>query len=212
MDVGQGEACTRRNLNVLVTTHNPATLDGLTREQWEGVVLCFWDREKKASRLVPLLELPRADVLLERGHLGDLVTRRVLEQHLMPGFEESQKLVCALSRRLRGGQPHRGRAGRRLADLLANTVRSCVETANPWIITPASEDILYDLSELLRLCDVYAREMAVQSIGLSDTAIIEEARRPKGKYNQPGDQVHIWTRDLGLKAHEPDAEPEPLLS
>jgi predicted ATPase len=85
------EACTRRNLNVLVTTHNPATLDGLTREQLEGVVLCFWDRANKASRLVPLLELPRADVLLERGHLGDLVTRRVLEQHLMPGFEESQK-------------------------------------------------------------------------------------------------------------------------
>lgn len=85
------EACARRKLNVLVTTHNPATLDGLTREQLEGVVLCFWDRTKKASRLVPLLELPRADVLLERGHLGDLVTRRVLEQHLMPGFEESQK-------------------------------------------------------------------------------------------------------------------------
>lgn len=85
------EACTRRKLNVLVTTHNPATLDGLTREQLKGVVLCFWDRAKKSSRLVPLLELPRADVLLERGHLGDLVTRRVLEQHLMPGFEESQK-------------------------------------------------------------------------------------------------------------------------
>lgn len=85
------EACARRKLNVLVTTHNPATLDGLSREQLEGVVLCFWDRAKKSSRLVPLLELPRADVLLERGHLGDLVTRRVLEQHLMPGFEESQK-------------------------------------------------------------------------------------------------------------------------
>jgi predicted ATPase len=85
------EACARRNLNVLVTTHNPATLDGLTREQLEGVVLCFWDRASKSSRLVPLLELPRADILLERGHLGDLVTRRVLEQHLMPGFEETQK-------------------------------------------------------------------------------------------------------------------------
>ena len=105
-----------------------------------------------------------------------------------------------------------GGSRKRLADLLASTVRSCVETANPWIITPASEDILYDLSELLRLCDVYAREMAVQSIGLSDTAIIEEARRLKEKYNQPGDRVHIWTRDHGLKAHEPDSEPEPLLS
>lgn len=85
------EACERRELKVLVTTHNPATLDGLTAEQLRGVVLCVWDRSRKASRLVPLLELPRADVLLERGHLGDLVTRRVLEQHLMPGFEKEQK-------------------------------------------------------------------------------------------------------------------------
>lgn len=105
-----------------------------------------------------------------------------------------------------------GSSRKTLADLLAKTVRSCVESANPWIITPASEDILYDLSELLRLCDVYAREMAVQSIGLSDTAIIEEARRLKGKYNQPSDRVHIWTKDEALKAHEPDMEPEPLLA
>jgi predicted ATPase len=85
------EACERRELKVLVTTHNPATLDGLTAEQLKGVVLCVWDRARRASRLVPLLELPRADVLLERGHLGDLVTRRVLEQHLMPGFEDEQR-------------------------------------------------------------------------------------------------------------------------
>ncbi len=85
------EACTRRHLNVLCTTHNPATLDGLSREQLEGVVLCFWDRAKKSSRLIPLLELPQADVLLERGQLGDLLTRRVLEQHMKPGVEEAQK-------------------------------------------------------------------------------------------------------------------------
>ena len=51
-------------------------------------MLAFWDKQKAASRLVKLLDLPRADVLLERGHLGDLVTRRVLEQHLLPGMEE----------------------------------------------------------------------------------------------------------------------------
>jgi hypothetical protein len=103
-----------------------------------------------------------------------------------------------------------GGARKRLADWLAKTVRSCIESATPWIITPASEDILYDLSELLRLCDVYAQELAVQGIGLSDTALVEEARRLKAKYNQPTDRVHIWTKDRRLKTHEPDAEPEPL--
>lgn len=81
----------RKKLNLLCTTHNPATLDGLERTQLEGVVLCFWDKATHASRLVRLLELPRADVLLERGHLGDLVTRRILEQHLLPGFEDAQR-------------------------------------------------------------------------------------------------------------------------
>ena len=85
------DACARRKLNVVCTTHNPATLNGLSPEELKGVVLCFWEPGKAASRLMPLLELPRADVLLERGQLGDLVTRRVLEQHLLPNFEEAQK-------------------------------------------------------------------------------------------------------------------------
>ena len=104
-----------------------------------------------------------------------------------------------------------GSARKRLADKLATTVRSCIENDTPWIITPASENILYDLSELLRLCDVYAQELAVQGIGLSDTSIIEEARRLKRKYNHPTDRVHIWTRDRKLKSHEPDTESEPLV-
>lgn len=81
----------RRKLNVLVTTHNPATLDCLSAEQMASVVLCYHDPQLNASKLTPLLDLPRADVLLERGRLGDLVTRRVLEQHLMPDFDEEQK-------------------------------------------------------------------------------------------------------------------------
>jgi len=78
----------RRNIHILCTTHNPATLDGLTPEQLKGVVVAFWDKQLGASRLVPLLSLPRSDVLLAHGHLGDLVTRRVIEQYLMPDFEE----------------------------------------------------------------------------------------------------------------------------
>jgi len=85
------EASKRRKLNVLCTTHNPATLDALTDEQLKGVVVAHWDAEQKASRLTRLLDVPRAEVLLERGTLGNLVTRRILEQHLMPGFEQKQQ-------------------------------------------------------------------------------------------------------------------------
>ncbi|PZN74101.1 MAG: hypothetical protein DM484_21745 [Candidatus Methylumidiphilus alinenensis] len=81
----------RRKLNVLATTHNPATLDCLSSEQLESVVLCYYDYPSNTSHLIPLTDLPRAEVLLERGSLGDLVTRRVLEQHLTPNFDEDQK-------------------------------------------------------------------------------------------------------------------------
>lgn len=85
------ETASRRRLNVLCTTHNPATLDSLTRDQLEGVVLCVFDSAAGGARLIQLHDLPRSDVLLERGSLGDLVTRRVIEEYLAPDFEEAHR-------------------------------------------------------------------------------------------------------------------------
>lgn len=84
------EAATRRKLNVLVTTHNPATLDALPHEQLAGVLICHWKQVEKVAAVTPLLELPRADELLEQGRLGDLVTRRVVETYLAPESDEER--------------------------------------------------------------------------------------------------------------------------
>ena len=85
------EVAESRRLQVLVTTHNPATMNFLTREQLEGVVLCTWDDENGSANLVRLDGLSRYDEFIERGRLGDLVTRRVIDQYLAPEFEEQQK-------------------------------------------------------------------------------------------------------------------------
>ncbi len=85
------EAIERRDLRVLVTTHNPATMNNLTPEQMKGVVLCTWSEEKQTADLIALDSLPRSDELLERGQLGDLVSRRVIEQYLAPDFEEQHR-------------------------------------------------------------------------------------------------------------------------
>ncbi|MCE2449499.1 MAG: ATP-binding protein [Candidatus Latescibacteria bacterium] len=77
------EVAKNRHLQVLVTTHNPATMNFLTREQLEG--------KNESVSLVRLDELPRYDEFLERGRLGDLVTRRVVDQYLAPEFEEQKK-------------------------------------------------------------------------------------------------------------------------
>ena len=89
------EANEKRGLKVLVTTHNPATMNNLTAKQLAGVVLCTWSKAKEAADLVELNKLPRSDELLERGQFGDLVSRRVLEQHLAPGFEEQHRKKVA---------------------------------------------------------------------------------------------------------------------
>lgn len=89
------EATEQRGLKVIVTTHNPATMSNLTAEQLEGVVLCTWSKAKEAADLIELVKLPRSEELLERGQLGDLVARRVLERHLAPGFEEQRRKKVA---------------------------------------------------------------------------------------------------------------------
>lgn len=85
------DCCSRRGLNVLVTTHNPATLNALSEKQLEGVVLCTWDKSPGVSRLVRLPDLPFQEELLSRGQLGDLVTREIIDQYLAPNFTEEQK-------------------------------------------------------------------------------------------------------------------------
>jgi len=79
------DCCQRQLINVVVTTHNPATLNALSFEQIEGVVLCTGDK------LMRLYDLPRYPELLERGQLGELVTRRVIEQYLAPNFEQERQ-------------------------------------------------------------------------------------------------------------------------
>jgi predicted ATPase len=85
------DCCQRRLLNILVTTHNPATLNALSPAQLDGVVLCSWDKSSHSSKLLRLRELHYQDELLERGQLGDLVTRQVVDHYLSPNFEQDRK-------------------------------------------------------------------------------------------------------------------------
>lgn len=85
------ETATRRKLNLLVTTHNPATLDALPPAALDGVLVCHWKKAEGVAAVTPLLEIPRADELLEHGRLGDLVTRRLVETYLAPESDDERK-------------------------------------------------------------------------------------------------------------------------
>lgn len=83
--------CTSRNkLHVLATSHNPATLNALTPEQIGAVLLVVHDKAAGHARLIPVRELPGFLDFIEQGRLGDLITRRVYEQHLSADYEKSR--------------------------------------------------------------------------------------------------------------------------
>ncbi len=88
------ERSKERKLNTLITTHNPATLDSLNNEQLECVVVCHYDKQSQSAKLTPFFELPRIDVLLQKGKLGGLVTRNVIERYLDPEFENEQRKIA----------------------------------------------------------------------------------------------------------------------
>ena len=48
-------------------------------------------------------------------------------------------------------------------------------------------------------------------IDLSDSTLIDEARRLKDTTYRSPWRVHIWTKDKRLKAREPDSEPRAYL-
>lgn len=89
------EIVDRKKLNILLSTHNPASLNSLDAEWLKSVYVCHWDGVQKSSKLSKLLEIPDVDSLLEsNGGLGDLVTKSVFEKHLAPRFEENKRQMA----------------------------------------------------------------------------------------------------------------------
>lgn len=70
----------RRQLRVLLSTHNPAMLDALPDNAVPDVVFCYRDPMQGDSRLVRLGNLPDAPELLVQDTLGHLMTTGALER------------------------------------------------------------------------------------------------------------------------------------
>ena len=84
------ETASRRDLNVLVTTHNPAFMDALDESQMGSVLICHGDESSGGSLVTKLGDMDIAGTIGLRGGLGDFVTRGALEEHLAPDFEENR--------------------------------------------------------------------------------------------------------------------------
>lgn len=87
----------RRQVQILLTSHNPALLDALPYDALPDVVCCYRDRTEGDSRLVRLGDLPKYPALMAQGSLGDLVTRQVIDRYLHDTRTAEEEKAAALS-------------------------------------------------------------------------------------------------------------------
>ena len=83
----------RRNLRVLLSSHNPALLDALPNSAVPNVVFCYRDPQNGSSRLVRLQDFPDYPELIAQGGIGHLMTTGVLEKFIKyhPGTKAKEK-------------------------------------------------------------------------------------------------------------------------
>lgn len=84
------DTASRRKLNVVVTTHNPAFMDALDESQTDSILVCHGDDLGEGSRVTKLGDMDIAGTVSLRGGLGDFVTRGALERNLSPSFAEER--------------------------------------------------------------------------------------------------------------------------
>ena len=83
----------RRDLRVLISSHDPALLDATPNEAVGDVAFCYRDGETGASRLTRLADIPRYPGLVARAPLGRLMTQGVIDRFVkqMPGPAERKR-------------------------------------------------------------------------------------------------------------------------
>jgi predicted ATPase len=72
----------KRNIDILITTHNPALLDALGPEIVQFVVIAHRDSETGESKLTLLEDIDNLPKLLASGTLGKLATKGAIERSL----------------------------------------------------------------------------------------------------------------------------------
>ncbi|MBF0135482.1 MAG: ATP-binding protein [Magnetococcus sp. DMHC-1] len=85
----------KRNLRVLLSSHNPAMLDALPMSAIPDVVFCYRDPKDGYSRLIRMQDVPDNPELLCRGSMGYLMTSGIMDKFVKyhPGPEAKKKMA-----------------------------------------------------------------------------------------------------------------------
>ncbi len=61
-----------RNVDVIITTHNPALLNAVSKDDIMGVSICYRNKENGSSEFIQVLDIEDFPALFAQGKLGDL--------------------------------------------------------------------------------------------------------------------------------------------
>lgn len=85
------EQANKRNVHLLLSTHNPALMDALPDAALGDVVFCYRSPENGASKLIRLQDLHDYPGLMAQGPLGELVTNGVVDRFVKSPETPEQK-------------------------------------------------------------------------------------------------------------------------
>lgn len=96
----------KRNLNVLLSSHNPAMLDALPNDAVPNVVFCYRDPSDGVSKLISLQDIPDYPELIAQGTVGHLMTTGLIERFVKnhPGPEMRKRRSLSWLETLRKGE------------------------------------------------------------------------------------------------------------
>ena len=82
-----------RDLRILISTHNPALLDGLPASEISKVTVSYRNSDTGASELIRMEDIQNSPVLVARGKLGQLMTDGTIDNFIKknPGSEENRR-------------------------------------------------------------------------------------------------------------------------
>ncbi|OLP18301.1 ATPase [Leptolyngbya sp. 'hensonii'] len=83
----------KRNLRVLISSHNPALVDALPDDAVPETIFCYRNPQDGSSQLVRLQDIPDYPELIAQGSLGHLMTRGLLERFVKqhPGSQQKRQ-------------------------------------------------------------------------------------------------------------------------
>lgn len=87
----------KKNLKLLLSTHNPALMDALPDKALGDVVFAYRDPKEGDSRLVRLSDLDDYVGLVSQGPLGELVTQGIVDRFVKNPISKDDKKQKALS-------------------------------------------------------------------------------------------------------------------